>query len=54
MICDKINEVAKELSELNYNPVEIKSMMKNVVDCAIINLVNNNFKLVIFDSPKRK
>lgn len=52
MIWDKINEVAKELKELGYNPLEIRSMMKNAVDCAVNDLVKNEFILVIFDSPE--
>lgn len=52
MVWDKINEVAKELKELNYNPLEIRSMMKNAVDCAVNDLIKNEFLLVIFDSPE--
>ena len=52
MIWDKINEVAKELKEMKYNPLEIRSMMKNAVDCAVNDLIKDEYVLVIFDSPK--
>lgn len=52
MIWDKINEVAKELLELNYNPLEIKCMMKDVVDGAVDDLIEKEFDLVVFDSPE--
>lgn len=52
MIWDKINEVAKELRAQKYNPSEIKSMMKNAVDYAVIDLINEEYTLVIFDSPE--
>lgn len=52
MIWDKINEVAKELRDLKYNPVEIRSMMKNAVDVAVNDVVRKEFTLVIFDSPE--
>ena len=45
MVWDKINEVAKELKELKYNPLEIRSMMKNAVDCAVNDLIKNEFLL---------
>ena len=49
---DKIKEIAQELRAQNYNPIEIKSMMKNAVDCAVIDLINEEYTLVIFDSPE--